>query len=393
MTSRTPKTISILGATGIVGSAALDVIKQSPQGFWRVKALTAYDQTEKLAELAKTHKAECVALENPEKHKELQERLSGEKITLFTGKGASEKAAQYQVDYLVAAISGSAALRPIIRSLNHCNILVLANKEAIVMAGHLIKEKAKKNNVTLLPADSEHNAIFQTLDPRQRKAIDKITLTASGGPFLNKPLEQLSAVTPEDTKKHPNFVMGEKICVDSASMMNKALEIIEASYLFDLPIDKIAVLIHPQQIIHGMVSYCDGSILAQMGSTDMRIPLASCLFWPERQKISVKECDLTDVGPLEFLKACPRRFPALGIAHYALKQGPAGPLIMNCANDIAVEAFLSKKISFPDIVRLVDNVLKNSKNLYKEPLEDIESIENVGEKTKTLAREYVGALS
>ncbi len=333
----------------------MDLIRQHPDKF-DVQVLTAATSVDKLAKLAKEFRPQCVAIADAGCEKQLKSLLQGEGIDVVGGADAIIEAAKIPADLIVAAIVGAVGLQSTIEAIKQGTTVALANKEALVCAGSIVTDLIKKHQTTLLPIDSEHNAIFQVLD--ERKAVEKIILTASGGPFYRKTFEELKAVTPEQAVKHPNWDMGKKISVDSATMMNKGLELIEAAYLFDMSENEIDIVIHPQSIIHSMVCYKDGSTLAQMGTPDMRIPISYCLDYPNRLQNNSPRLDLTEIARLDFFSPDMDAFPTLKMARYALKEGGAAGTVLNAANEVAVAAFLDKKISFTDIPHLIEKALE-----------------------------------
>lgn len=358
--------ITLLGSTGSVGVNSLDVIRQHPHRF-KVFALTANTQLEKLFAQCCEFKPSYAVLVDQKAAAQLatQLRAAGLTTEVLSGEsGLIEVAAMAEVDYVIAAIVGAKGLLPTLAAVKAHKRILLANKEALVMAGALFKAELARSNAVLLPIDSEHNAIFQCLPKTKGHSdeIAKIIITASGGPFRHTPLEQFDAITPEQACAHPVWKMGRKISVDSATMMNKGLEVIEAHWLFDLPLAQIEVILHPQSTIHSLVEYCDGSMLAQLGSPDMRIPIAYALAWPERIRSGATYLDLLKVGRLEFEPLSVERYPCLGLAYEALKAGGIMPTVLNAANEVAVEAFLQRQIHFTDIVRVIGDVLEQVEN-------------------------------
>lgn len=351
------KVINILGVTGSIGRSAADVILANSERF-DVQLVTANTNAKALAELAIRLKAKRAAIVSKDYYEELKALLSGHDIEPVAGHHALLESASMPADVTLAAIVGMAGLEPIMAAIENSKALAIANKEPLVAAGALVMEAARKANCTLLPVDSEHNAIFQVFDDERRKAIERIILTASGGPFLNWSKEQMAGATPEQAVAHPNWSMGSKISVDSASMVNKALEIIEAHHLFNVPGEKIDVLIHPQSVVHSMVEYCDGSVLAQMGASDMRTPIANVLSWPERLLTPGKKLDLTQLKALHFEAPDLDKFSALKLAYVCLEKGAYACVAFNTANEVAVGAFLEKRIGFSDIMRCVEYALE-----------------------------------
>ena len=350
------RSISIFGATGSVGLSTLDLIRQH-RGAYKVVALTANGHAADVAKLAIEFDAEIAVVADEAAYPALKDALAGTSVKATAGPAALIEAAQMGADWTMAAIVGCAGLPPTMAAIEQGRTVALANKEALVSAGELMMAAVARSGATLLPVDSEHNAIFQCLAGGRIDQVRKITLTASGGPFRDWSLDQMRAVTPEQAVAHPNWDMGAKISVDSATMMNKGLELIEAHHLFPVGLDKIDILVHPQSVIHSMVEFADCSTLAQLGSPDMRIPIASALAWPERIATSCQPLDLAKIGQLTFEAPDSARFPALRLARTAIQEGGAKPAILNAANEIAVAAFLARQISFLDIADVVEATL------------------------------------
>lgn len=350
------KTLTILGATGSVGESTLDLVRRNPADF-RIIALTANRNVDGLARLAREFQAEMAVIGDESQYDALKAALDGTGIACAAGEAGLIEAAEREAELVMAAIVGAAGLRPTLAAVRRGATIALANKECLVCAGDLFIKEAERNNATLLPVDSEHNAIFQVFDFERTRSVEKIILTASGGPFWDKRGECLKSVTPAEAVKHPNWSMGQKISVDSATMMNKGLEVIEAYHLFPVSVDQIEVLVHPQSVIHSLVQYADGSVLAQLGSPDMRTPIAYALAWPERMQAPVERLSLAEIGQLTFAAPDLERFPCLGLAMDALKAGGAAPAILNAANEIAVEAFLAGRVGFMDISSVVKATL------------------------------------
>lgn len=351
------KRVSILGSTGSVGRSTVDLIESARADF-QVVALTAQNNVDLLADQARRLNAEIAVIGNPDLYQTLKEKLSGTGIKPMAGPQAIVEAASHPADWVMAAIVGIAGLAPTLAAIGQGRVVALANKEALVCAGPLMVAAVKKSGATLLPVDSEHNAVFQVFDASQHAQIERIVLTASGGPFLNTPLEQLASVTVEQALRHPTWAMGPKISVDSATMMNKALEVIEAKYLFGMSVLKIDVLIHPQSIVHAMVEYADGSVLTQMGASDMRTPIAQTLAWPKRMKTSGKTLNLNQKINLSFEKPDLKRFQALDLVYNHLGDSTAAPVVFNAANEQAVALFLKGEIGFDRIVPAVAQALE-----------------------------------
>ena len=348
------RTISILGATGSVGEQTLDLVRRNRDD-WRVVALTANCQVATLAAAAREFGAEIAVVADESCLADLREALADSGIEAAAGRTALCEAAARPVDLTVAAIVGCAGLGPTMAAIEQGGTIALANKEALVSAGEIMTAAVSRHGATLLPVDSEHNAIFQCLQGGRIEDVRSITLTASGGPLRLG--EDLSEVTPEQAIAHPNWDMGAKISVDSATMFNKGLELIEAHHLFPVGLERIRIVVHPQSVIHSMVEYRDGSTLAQLGPSDMRVPIASCLAWPARMDTPMAPLDLAAIGELSFFAPDEKRFPATRLAREAAEAGGAAPAVLNAANEIAVEAFLKRKIAFSRIAVLVERVL------------------------------------
>jgi len=351
-----PRTVTVLGATGSIGGNTLDLIRRHPDAF-DVEALTAHSNVDALAEAARATHARLAVVADARAYDDLKAALAGTGIEVAAGHQAVVEAAARPVDWTMAAMVGAAGLEPALAVIRQGGTLALANKETLVCAGALITAEVARHGARVLPVDSEHNAIFQVLDGARPETVDKLILTASGGPFRTTDPAALNAIRPEQAVAHPNWSMGAKVSVDSATMMNKGLELIEAHHLFQVPEQRIEVLIHPQSIVHSMVAYRDGSVLAQMGVPDMRTPIAHTLAWPTRMRTPVKRLDLAEVGELTFEAPDSRRFPALALARKALQTGGCAPTILNAANEVAVDAFLGGRIGFLDIPGTVESVL------------------------------------
>jgi 1-deoxy-D-xylulose-5-phosphate reductoisomerase len=361
-----PRRISILGATGSIGTSTLAVIAERANDF-EVVAVTANDNAVQLAEIAKTSGAGLAVIANPAAYPGLKSALAGTGIETAAGAVAVEEAAGRPVDMVVAAIVGAAGLSPTLAAIRAGSQVALANKECLVCAGDLFMAAARKAGRSILPVDSEHNAIFQALDGHPIDEVERIILTASGGPFRDWSREAMAAATPQQALRHPNWSMGPKITIDSATMMNKGLEVIEAHHLFGLPGEQLEVLVHPQSIVHGLVAFRDGSMLAQMSAPDMRTPIAHCLAWPGRQAATSRRIDLAALGKLTFERPDPDRFPALKIARQALAAGGSATNILNAANEIAVAAFLAGRIGFVDIAGIVEEALAEAASICRGP--------------------------
>ena len=351
-----PRSVTILGATGSIGASTIDLLKRN-RARYRVEALSAKRNAGLLAQAARALDARFAAIADPQAYRELKEALAGSGVEAAAGEAALLEAAQRPADWVMAAISGSTGLKPTLIAAERGATVALANKECLVCAGALFMRRAASAGATVLPVDSEHNAVFQALSAGRREDVRRIILTASGGPFRTWSREAIRAATPEQALRHPNWVMGPKVTIDSATLMNKGLELIEAHHLFSLPPAEIDVLVHPQSVVHGLVEFRDGSVIAQLGAPDMRIPIAHCLAWPERIGGPAPRLDLASVGTLSFEEPDLDLFPALTLARQALEAGAAAPTILNAANEIAVEAFLRGQLSFPGIARLVEATL------------------------------------
>ncbi len=375
------KGICILGATGSIGVNTLDVVARHPDKY-KIVALSANSQVDRLLEQCEKYTPEYAVIADSKAAAELAEKVKNKKLptqVLSGNEGLETIASLPQVDYVMAAIVGAAGLKPTLAAARAGKRILLANKEALVMSGKIFMDEVKKNNAVLLPIDSEHNAIFQCLPEDYEKGltesgITKILLTGSGGPFRTKAVSELDNVTPDQACAHPNWNMGRKISVDSATMMNKGLEIIEACWLFNTDPDNIQVVVHPQSVIHSMVQYSDGSILAQLGQPDMRTPIAHALAWPERIKSGVEKLDLFSVAKLEFEQPDYERFPCLRLAEESIRKGGTAPAILNAANEVAVASFLDNQLKFTDIAYIVEQTLVNltsrPANSLNEILED-----------------------
>lgn len=361
------KVITILGATGSIGDNTLSLVRQNPEMF-RVKVLVGGSNVEKLADLALEFKPDVVGIADLGKQARLAERLAGSKIKIVAGDDECAALAAIKVDIVIAGIVGIAGLSSMMKAVEAGQTIGLANKESLVSAGHVISHAAEKHGARLIPLDSEHSAIFQCWHGWQERldgkninqdmsSILRICLTASGGPFLSRPLDEFASIKPIDAVTHPNWEMGRKISVDSATMMNKGLEVIEAHFLFDVPAEQIEAVIHPQSVVHGMMYFRDGSIIAQLGSADMQVPISYALKMPGRLNWNPEPLDIVALGRLEFMAIEPDRFPCFGLARDALIQGGATPAILNGANEVAVAAFLDGQISFSAIASIVANTL------------------------------------
>ena len=350
------RTVTVLGSTGSVGCSTVDLLA-SHQDRFQVRCLTGGRNAAALAQQAIALRAERAVIADPACYRALKDALGAHPIEAAAGEAAVVAAAAVPVDWTMAAISGAAGLAATLAAISRGGAIAFANKEALVCAGEVMLRAVREAGATLLPVDSEHNAIFQAMAEGNGRAVERITLTASGGPFHTASLAEMAAATPERALKHPTWSMGAKISIDSATMFNKGLELIEAARLFDLPECQVDVLVHPQSVVHGLVAYRDGSVLAQLGSPDMRIPIAHTLAWPERLPTNSPRLDLAAVSRLEFYAPDLERFPALRLARDALRAGGGAPTILNAANEVAVAAFLDRQIGFLDIARVVSDVL------------------------------------
>ncbi|MDB5407533.1 MAG: dxr [Rhodospirillales bacterium] len=385
--SERPRSVTVLGSTGSVGCNTIDLIERQPDDFV-VEALTAHRNVDLLAEQARRLGAKLAVIADPSCYGALQAALAGSGVEAAAGPEAVIEAAARPADWVMAAIVGAAGLAPTLAAIRRGAMVALANKEVLVCAGALVMEEAARHGAKLLPVDSEHNAIYQVFDAAQPDAIDRIVLTASGGPFRELSYDAMGHVTPEQAVKHPNWLMGAKISIDSATMMNKGLELIEAYHLFQLADDRIDIVVHPQSIVHGLVVYRDGSVLAQLGSPDMRTPIAYTLAWPKRMAAPTKRLDLAALAQLTFQAPDDRRFPALRLARAALQQGGGAPTILNAANEIAVHAFLEREIGFLDIARIVERTLEALGATVLSTLEDVHQYDR---EARRLASGYVGS--
>ena len=352
-----PRRITVLGSTGSVGKSTVSLLEAAPEGQFDIVALVAGRDWQGLAAQARRLKARHAVLADPSQYAALKEALAGTEIQVAAGPEAVIAAASLPADWTMAAIVGAAGLPATMAALARGGVMAIANKESLVCAGEPVLAAARAGGATILPVDSEHNAIFQALDMRDPSAVAKIILTASGGPCRTMSMAEMALVTPEVAVRHPIWSMGAKISVDSATMFNKGLELIEAARLFPVPESRIEVLVHPQSTVHGLVQYTDGSVLAQLGTPDMRTPIAHALAWPSRMAASVPPLDLIALGKLEFFAPDPVRFPALRLSREALRAAGGAPTILNAANEIAVGLFLEKRLRFLDIAAVVEETL------------------------------------
>ncbi len=374
------KTITVLGSTGSIGKSTVDLLAAAPERY-RVLALVANNSAEALAAQARLLRAEIAVCSDPSMHATLAAALSGSGVRVACGQDAVLAAARMGADWTMAAITGIAGLAPTLAAAEGGRTVALANKEAIVSAGEVMLRAVADAGATLLPVDSEHNAIFQALAGSNREELERIVLTASGGPFRTASTEEMARATPETALRHPVWSMGAKISIDSATLFNKGLEVIEAARLFGLASGEIEVLVHPQSIVHGMVCYRDGSVIAQMGAPDMRIPIAHTLAWPARIATSSPRLDLAAAGRLEFLPPDEVRFPALRLARDALRAGGGAPTILNAANEVAVAAFLARRIGFLDIAAVVEAALDRLGAHKADTLETVAGLDTLARRT------------
>ncbi|HZT51743.1 MAG TPA: 1-deoxy-D-xylulose-5-phosphate reductoisomerase [Stellaceae bacterium] len=381
-----PRRVTILGSTGSVGCNTVDLLARDPDAY-RVEALVAHRNVPLLAEQARRLGAKLAVVADDTQLRELKAALAGSGIEAAAGAAAVIEAAARPADWVMAAIVGAAGLAPTLEAVRRGALVALANKEVLVCAGALVTEAARRCGTRLLPVDSEHNAIFQVFAYEQKTAIERIMLTASGGPFRRATREQMAAATPEQAVAHPNWRMGAKISVDSATMMNKGLEVIEAHHLFALDGDRLDIVVHPQSVVHGLVYYSDGSVLAQLGSPDMRTPIANALGWPERIPAPSPRLDLAALAQLTFEAPDPQRFPALRLARAALDSGGGTPTVLNAANEVAVAAFLDRRIGFLEIAATVERVLEALPNPRLDRLEDVYAIDA---EARAVARRLIG---
>ena len=394
-----PRSVTILGSTGSVGTQTVDLLRADviqaehpAQRRFRVRALVGGRNAALLAVQAIELGAERAVISDPAQEPALRaalaEHRTGRHIEVASGRDAVIAAASLPADWTMAAITGAVGLAPTLAAIRRGGAVALANKEALVCAGEVMLRAVRDAGATLLPVDSEHNAIFQSLADGNRGAVEKIVLTASGGPFRTSTLAEMAAATPEKALRHPVWSMGAKISIDSATMMNKGLEVIEAAWLFDLNESAIGVLVHPQSIIHGLVFYTDGSVMAQLGAPDMRIPIAHTLAWPERMQTASPRLDLAQIAALEFAELDLQRFPAMKLAREALRAGGGAPTILNASNEIAVEAFLQRRIGFLDIAGTVARVLDQ---MGKRPAATLDDVVGLDEAARAAAEQLIAA--
>jgi 1-deoxy-D-xylulose-5-phosphate reductoisomerase len=390
----TPINLSILGATGSVGQSTLDVVAAAPPGKFSIEALTAHTNVDALAAAARSHNAKIAVIADPRFYKELHSALAGTGIEAAAGPSGLDEAADRSVDCVMAAIVGAAGLRPALAVAKRAKRLAIANKECMVIAGQLFMEAMSDAGTEIIPVDSEHAAVFQVLENRDTSTVSRVLLTASGGPFRDWPPERMMSITRQDALKHPNWSMGDKITIDSATMMNKGLELIEAFHLFGLESSQFDALIHPQSIVHSLVEFCDGSILAQMGAPDMRTPIAQSLYWPDRRNDCSLAFDIMKLSSLTFESIDLQKFPAFGLAQAAMARGGAAPAVLNGANEMAVSAFLNGSIHFLDIATTVAKTLDKAEQLgLFTACMNIEDALQVDAEARELARDVMTKLS
>jgi 1-deoxy-D-xylulose-5-phosphate reductoisomerase len=387
-TQAQPRSVTVLGSTGSIGKSTVDLL-QGHRGKFHVRALTANKNVTLLVQQARALNAELAVVADETLYNDLKSALSGTGIRAAAGAAAVLEAAELPSDWIMAAIVGAAGVEATLRAIRQGSTVALANKESLVCAGPFMMEAVAKSGATLLPVDSEHNAVFQVFDTQHRAGIRRIILTASGGPFLRRSRESLDTVTPAEAIRHPNWAMGAKISVDSATMMNKSLEVIEAAYLFNLPSEQIDVLVHPQSLVHSMVEYIDGSILSQMGAPDMRTPIAHTLAWPARVETTGDKLDLTKNITFGFEPIDTERFYALKLARQALKAGLGYPTALNAANEVAVEAFLAGRLKFSVIEKVSEQVLQSIKI---KAISDLDGIFSLDGEARTIAATAIQAL-
>jgi 1-deoxy-D-xylulose-5-phosphate reductoisomerase len=379
--------ISILGATGSVGTQTLSLVEEN-RDKWEVEALTANRDVEALARLARGVGAKLAVVADPKAYGALKEALSGSGIEAAAGAEAVSEAAARPADLVMAAIVGAAGLQPTLSACRSGAAVAFANKECLVCAGPLMLAEVARHGTTLLPVDSEHSAVFQVFDAARKGSVVKIILTASGGPFRTWPRARMEGASIAQAVAHPVWSMGSKISIDSATMMNKGLEIIEAHFLFGLPESQIDVVVHPQSVIHSMVEYHDGSTLAQLGTPDMRTPIAVAMAYPDRMPVVADGLDLAKIGQLTFESADPVRFPALALARHALQKGGDAPTILNAANETAVASFLAGRIGFLDIERVVESALDTLPNSVPSSIDDVVAVDN---EARLYAEDFIGS--
>ncbi len=396
LTEAVSRRVTVLGSTGSIGVSTLDVIAHARATYgaqaYPIEALTAQSNVKLLAEQVRRFHPRLAVVGDPACYAALQDELSGVDVELAAGDDAVVAAAARASDVVMVAIVGAAGLAPALAAVWRGATIALANKECIVAAGDIFGRAVKQSGAVVIPVDSEHNAAFQLIDPDEMHAIERVTLTASGGPFREWPSARMATATPEQAVAHPNWSMGAKISVDSATLMNKGLELIEAHFLFSLPIERLGVLVHPQSIVHCLVTYADGSTLAHLSAPDMRTPIAHALAWPRRMASPSRRLDLTQLKQLTFDNPDPLRFPCLGLAQACLRSGGLAPTILNAANEVAVQAFLGRKIGFLDIARVVEGTL-SADNARDQAAGDLEGIMAADRHARVLAGEICGRVA
>ena len=387
-TARPPRRISILGATGSIGESTLDLIGRNSESY-DVVALTGGKNVKRLAEMAIEHRAEIAVIAEPDCYDDLKAALTGTGIETAAGEGALLDAASRPADWVMAAIVGAAGLKPTLRAVRQGTSTALANKECLVSAGRIFMAEVARCGTTLLPVDSEHSAALQAMTGTKPEHIERVCLTASGGPFRTWSHEQMANVAPEQALKHPNWSMGAKVTIDSATLMNKGLELLEAHHLFALPPEKLSAVVHPQSIVHCLVYMSDGSVMAQLSCPDMRTPIAYSLAWPERMHVPNKRLDLAEIGALTFEAPDFERFPALRLAMDVLAAGGSAGTVLNAANEVAVAAFLEKRLGFLGIVGLVEATLVACDDLIVQTPQDADDILEIDREARARARNWL----
>jgi 1-deoxy-D-xylulose-5-phosphate reductoisomerase len=382
------RSIAILGSTGSIGASTLDLIERNLDQF-QVTALTAQSNVAALIAQSLKFRPQVAVIGDETQYEALKDGLAGSGVEAAAGASAISEAAERPSDLIMAAIVGAAGLKPTLKGLQRGATVALANKESLVCAGDIMLEAARQQNARILPVDSEHNAVFQVFDFERPERVSRVILTASGGPFRTWSRQDMSSVSPERAVQHPNWSMGAKISIDSATLMNKGLELIEAFHLFPVSVDQLDVVVHPQSVVHSMVEYVDGSVLAQMGTPDMRTPIAYALAWPERLQTPCERLDLAKIGTLSFESPDFERFPALNLAWAALRAGRSAPAVLNAANEVAVHAYLGRRIGFLDIAAIVSETLEQ---LPPVPLGTLEDVVAIDAQARRLAGLAVGRM-
>jgi len=387
-----PRSVTILGATGSIGASTIDLIKRNPT-LYRVECVASGRNVKALAQVARDVGARVAVIADPDCYAALKDALAGSGIEAAAGEAALIEAAHYPADWVMAAIAGAVGLKPTMAAIGRGATVALANKECLVCAGALFMRSAAASGATVLPVDSEHNALFQAMGAGRREDVRRVILTASGGPFRTWSLDAIRQATPEQALRHPNWSMGPKVTIDSASLMNKGLELIEAHHLFALPPQEIDVLVHPQSVVHGLVEFRDGSVVAQLGPADMRVPIAHCLAWPARIDGPAPRLDLAALRELTFEEPDLARFPALGLARQAMVKGGAAPTVLNAADEVAVAEFIGGRIPFLAIAALVEKTLEaaDARGLLSEPA-DIDAALAVDHIARGLAHDLLNAV-